>query len=100
MKPLALALALLASMPAEAAACHRYSHWYYPWRQSCRVHQVSSEFIRRPAVGREKAVIQLPPEPEIPLPSLARAEVDGGEADEASRRALLLRVAVGVPDAY
>ena len=33
-------------------------------------------------------------EPDIPLPSLARADVDGGAADEATRARVLLRAAL------
>lgn len=31
-----LILALLLGRTGEAMACHHYSIWSYPWRQSCR----------------------------------------------------------------
>jgi hypothetical protein len=34
MKAQILAIALM--LPSPALACHKYSHWYYPWPQSCR----------------------------------------------------------------
>jgi hypothetical protein len=89
---LLLAAALLASMPTEAAAsCHRYSRWYYPWPQRCFGQKLV--FIRHEApfvsLGRG------PSGPaDIPLPSLARAECVGGEADEPTRARLLLRAAM------
>jgi len=95
MRPILLALAILASTPVDAAACHRFSVWRYPWPQACHL---ASRFIPEKlpnfGTGREKAAIQLPPEPDIPLPSLARADLDGGEADEPTRAHVLLRAAL------
>jgi hypothetical protein len=92
MRALMLALALQAASPVEAAACHRFSHWRYPWAQSCGMARHLT------FIPTERAHEELPPVPDIPLPGLARADLDGGEADEASRRSLLLRAAVGDPD--
>lgn len=87
---LSLALAVLTSAPAEAAACHRYSRWYYPWPQTCRV-KAPLAYARasRPLV---KAVVE-PPDRDIPLPALARDDCLGGEADETTRGRLMLRAA-------
>jgi len=86
---LALAAALLASMPVEAAACHHYSRWYYPWPQRCGV-TAARHVTSRPVTS----VTAAQDVPEIPLPSLARADLDGGEADEPARARLLLRAAL------
>jgi hypothetical protein len=51
----------LAVQPAEAAACHRFHHWAYPWPQRCSV------AVARPAIvapvteetERTKAIEQL-----------------------------------------
>jgi hypothetical protein len=106
---LALAAALLASMPVEAAACHHYSRWYYPWPQRCAVvsrfiPEKLPKFGRAPRsplrVGHEAPFVSLGRGPSgpaaIPLPSLARADLDGGEADEPARARLLLRAAMEV----
>jgi hypothetical protein len=91
-----LAAALLAAMTTDAAACHRFSVWHYPWRQSCGVavkHQIrtiSYKFSRT----RPKGAPALPDAPAMPLPSLARADLDEPEADEAARARLLLRAAL------
>ena len=94
LRGIALAAALLASMPVEAAACHRYSRWYYPWPQRCGIlrpmRPIASPHQNEMREQREQAEQSF----EIPLPSLARADVDGGEADEPTRARLLLRVAL------
>jgi hypothetical protein len=103
---LALAAALLASMPVEAAACHRYSRWYYPWPQSCgaqiransrkpvKVANRLSTVANRLATVSPEIRDDFGKDPTIALPSLARADFDGGEADEPTRARLLLRVAL------
>jgi hypothetical protein len=96
MRSLAIALMVLATTPVEAKACHLYSRWHYPWRQSCGVPTRSPLHVRHEA----PFVAPLPPEADIPLPSLARADCDGGEADEATRGRLLLRAALEAPDAH
>ena len=102
MRWIALA-ALLASTPVEA---HCYSHWYYPWPQRCGVARqgqfrtISDKFgqaqIR--ANSRKSAAPEILPkigiDIEILLPSLARADLDGGEADEPTRARILLRAAL------
>ena len=85
-----LAAGFLLSTPVEA---HCYSRWYYPWPQRCG----AARQMVRLQVSREKAAIQLPPErndPEISLPSLARADLDEPEADEPTRAKVLLRAAL------
>ena len=88
-----LAAAFMASQPVDAAACHHYSRWYYPWPQRCGV---GRQMVRLPTrsplrVGHEAPFVG---EPEIPLPSLTRADLDGGEADEPTRAHALLRAAL------
>jgi len=94
MRRLTLAIALLAATPVEA---HCYSVWRYPWPQRCHA--------TKPLHGRNEAP-SLPKrspfaaEPEMPLPGLARADLDGGAADEATRGRLLLRAALEAPDGH
>ena len=90
MRWIALA-ALLASTPVEA---HCYSRWYYPFPQRCAVarQMVRAERGHNPTKFRE--VLSL----DIPLPSLARADLDGGEADEPTRAKILLRAALEAPN--
>ena len=97
MRWIALALALLAT-PVEA---HCYSRWFYPWPQSCgRIVTHATHATRaipnQEHPGNEARLVRLVhgPDLEIPLPSLARADLDGGEADEPTRARLLLRVAL------
>lgn len=99
MRWIALAAALLAAAPTEAvAACHHYSVWHYPRPQRCGVgHVALHKIIVDPplndfAPNRNDF--------EITLPGLARADLDGGEADEAARARLLLRVALGAANAH
>jgi hypothetical protein len=94
-----LTLALFGSAPVEAASCHRYSRWYYPWPQSCGV---ARQMVRLAHAAPHKIIVaagrnDFAPNRndfEIPLPSLARADLDGGEADEATRAHALLRAAL------
>lgn len=95
MRWIALA-ALLAATPVEA---HCYSRWYYPWPQRCGVARQMVRFRQSPPIsanGPDRANVGQdgPDEPEIPLPSLARADFDGGEADEPTRARVLLRAAL------
>jgi|HubBroStandDraft_5_1064220.scaffolds.fasta_scaffold13126_7 hypothetical protein len=85
MRWIALAMALAAT-PAEA---HCYSRWYYPWPQHCGVHSTHQK-----ASEATRASSDAPKEPDIPLPSLASADLDGGEADEPTRALILLRAAL------
>jgi hypothetical protein len=100
---LLLASALFASAPADAASCHRYARWYYPWPQRCgfvalarqaQIRANSRKFLQTVSLGRG------PSGPDIPLPSLARADFDGGEADEATRAYALLRAALEAANAH
>ena len=109
MRSLTLALALLAATPVEA---HCYSRWFYPWPQRCGV---ARQMVRRPVLqsvaasfvpnqehpANEARLVRLvqEPDPDIPLPSLARADCDGGEADEAIRARVLLRAALEAANA-
>jgi hypothetical protein len=104
---LLLALALMAASPVDAAARHCYSTWKYPWAQRCGVVVKSVRFSGLVASARRQPNPNNQPfrqphrpasEPAIALPGLARADCDGGEADEASRARLLLRAALEPPD--
>jgi hypothetical protein len=106
MRWIALAL-VLASTPVEA---HCFSIWRYNFPQRCGV---ARQMARRPVLqsvaassvpnqehpGNEARLVRLVlgPDPEIPLPSLARADLDGGLADEPTRGRVLLRAALEAP---
>jgi hypothetical protein len=94
---IALAIALVAATPVEARC---YSRWYYPFPQRCHVARQMVRFVP----FRQSPPIPANPrqeeEPEIPLPSLARADFDGGEADEPTRAKILLRAALEAPNAH
>ena len=97
---LLLALALFASAPTEAASCHRYSRWYYPWPQRCRFVALARPQIR--ASSRKLELVSPgrgPSGPDIPLPFLTSADLVGGEADEATRAHALLRAALEAANA-
>jgi hypothetical protein len=85
MRLLLILAALLVATPVEA---HCYSRWYYPWPQHCGVaHVALHKLIVTPprydfTINRHDF--------EIPLPSLARADLDGGDADEPTRARLEL----------
>jgi hypothetical protein len=91
-----LALALALTLAADpAAACHRFSVWHYPWRQSCNLRGgvVPAPKLRTietapGAVARDRG------RPTVALPSLARGDLDAGEADEPIRAHVLLRAAL------
>jgi|HubBroStandDraft_6_1064221.scaffolds.fasta_scaffold196010_3 hypothetical protein len=103
---IALTIGLLASTEASA---HCYSRWDYPWpQQRCGV---ARQMVRRPVLHsvaassvpnqeRSKNKAATPVTPVTPvtraiaLPSLAQADLDGGEADEPARARLLLRAAL------
>jgi hypothetical protein len=88
MRWIALAL-VLAATPVEA---HCYSRWYYPWPQHCG----TGEKHVFPGGKRIPPMISAPQRNDfdIPLPSLAQADLDGGEADEPTRALILLRAAL------
>jgi hypothetical protein len=102
MRRVGLALALLASMPADAAAhCHRI--WRYPWPQHCgwtRPH-VSLALGRRlplgphpvPRVGGTGASVGSA----IPLPPLSFDDMIGIEPTEEQRAHMMLRGALRGP---
>jgi len=103
---IALALALLASTEASA---HCYSRWYYPQPQRCGVarQMVRAERGHNPTRFREVlSPADIPNQErsknkaEIALPSLAQADLDGGEADEPARARLLLRAALEAANAH
>ena len=86
MRWIALAL-VLASTPVEA---HCFARWYYPWPQRCGVH---SRFSAPPSRAQKSTFVSPgrgPSGPDIPLPFLAQADLDGGAADEPTRARLEL----------
>jgi hypothetical protein len=93
-----LVLAVLAASPADAK-CHLFSVWRYPWPQRCGAARHLTRPVRHEAPFASETK---PPSfrPAIPLPSLARADLDGGAADEPTRARLLLRAVLGAPDAH
>jgi hypothetical protein len=94
-----LVLAVLAASPADAK-CHLFSVWHYPKPQRCDVARQMVRFVP----SRQSPPIPANPRqdeaPEIALPSLARADLDGGEADEPTRAKVLLRAALEAPNAH
>ena len=91
MKLLFILAALLASTPVEARC---YSRWYYPQPQRCGVAHQTVRFSTPQT--REKKLTW----PDIALPSLAQADLDGGGADEPTRARLLLRAALEAANAH
>ena len=106
MRRIALALALLASTPVEA---HCFARWYYPWPQRCRVAGPYAREVERGRQAPSRRVARVTPtgdeqgfvppslallrrhkDPDIALPSLAQADLDGGAADEPTRARLEL----------
>ena len=100
MRLLLVLAALLASTPVEA---HCFARWHYPWPQRCgavrqmvRLARVIPNQEHAANEAATRATRAIPDGLEIPLPSLARADLDGGEADEAVRAKVLLRAALEV----
>jgi hypothetical protein len=78
-----------------AHACHRFSFWAYKTAQRCGV------TAARHVTSRHVTLVTAPQdEPDIALPGLARADLDGGEADEATRAHALLRAALEAANAH
>jgi hypothetical protein len=101
------ALVTAFSGPAHGK-CHVYKYWAYNFPQRCGV---ARQMVRRPVLHsvaassvpnqeRSKNKAATPVTPVTPvtraiaLPSLAQADLDGGEADEPARARLLLRAAL------
>ena len=106
LRGIALAIALMASTPVDAAACHHFSHWYYPFPQRCgvarqMVRPVMQSVSASSAPNRERSANKATtPDIALPsLPSLAKADLVGGEADEPTRAKVLLRAALEAADA-
>jgi hypothetical protein len=98
---LLLALALMASTGASA---HCYSVWRYPWPQRCGVARQMARpslvaFARLRPVAHRPVSLR-PIALDIPLPSLARTDCIGGEADEPTRARILLRAALEASNAH
>lgn len=79
-----LALALIGSEPTEAASCHRYSVWRYPTPQHCGA---QAQYHAR-AIPR--IVPEMPPERDIPLPTLSIDDYGAGRPDEVTQARLEL----------
>lgn len=57
-------IAVLACSSAPAtAACHKYTHWYYPWPQSCRTNSYVARVPPLKVVLKEEAPVVKEPEP-------------------------------------
>jgi hypothetical protein len=83
-----------------ASACHRFSRWYYPYRQSCRVTALAPRSALRLPRARINVSLPRPAPPHvrtppffvlIPLPDLANIDW-GHPPDDDTRGRLLLRV--------
>jgi hypothetical protein len=98
MRWIALALALLALLAPTPVEAHCFARWYYPWPQRCGARHVALHKIIVAPPRNDFAADRN--DFDIPLPSLARADLDGGEADEPTRARLLLRVALEAADAH
>jgi hypothetical protein len=102
-----LAAAFMASQPVEA---HCYSRWHFPWPQRCQVAGHRTREMARWPQAPSRRVAHVTPtvgeqgllpssatccaDPDMPLPSLTSADLDGGEADEPTRTRVLLRAAL------
>jgi len=89
MRSIALAAVILAATPVEAAACHRYAIWHFPWRQRC----IEPARYSRP--GGPSAVrpsFHLPRPDGRPEPSVGLG--DPTLTDEEVRARLMLRAAM------
>jgi hypothetical protein len=59
MQAKAIAIVLAFSASPAAAKCHMYSHWYYPWKQSCNA-KVAFAYVPVP-----KIVLKEQPDPPV-----------------------------------
>jgi hypothetical protein len=97
---LLLAAAFLAAMTTDAAACHRFSVWRFPFPQQCGfsptiAKQAARRAPRLQILANSRKPAPMPQDrPALPLPSLARADLAGGQADEPTRARVLLRAAL------
>jgi hypothetical protein len=85
--------------------CHVYKYWAFKFPQRCFGQKLASVRNEAPFVEKRSPLhfgseVPFAAEPDIPLPSLARTDLDGGWADEATRARLLLRAALEAPDAH
>lgn len=99
-RAMAAILSAAIALPVEAAPCHHFSRWYYPFPQRCGAARQMTRLAPAGPTWTNLARSGPRQEPSIPLPSLARADLDGGAADEPTRARLLLRAALGDPDAH
>jgi hypothetical protein len=79
MKPVLLAMVLMAAAPTPAAACHRFARWRYPWPQRC-----GAIHAERPA---RVAAREIAPAPFAPIRSLPPPTLNDLE-DQARREAI------------
>lgn len=104
----AICAAIVMMLAVDTAdACHHYSRWFYPRRQSCRVTALAPRSAMRLPRVRIKigltARLPLPhrvatPVPEILLPDLANIEWGKLPDDEALGRLMLRVILTGKED--
>ena len=83
MRSIALAAAIMMATPTDAAACHRFTVWKFPWPQRCA--------SGRPSAARPVS-LRLPPAKAGPEPSVGLG--DPTLTDEEVRARLMLRAAM------
>jgi hypothetical protein len=49
-----LALSLTHASPSEAARCHHFSHWAFPWKQSCPSSEIIPDRVAQPETQSEQ----------------------------------------------
>ena len=95
--PTFLILTLFITTPAQAK-CHKYSHWAYPYPQTCKLYRAYAPAQRLamkstgPAIAALKPMfvppifipdIEVPPIPPAPQPAVPQPPSSGEEADRA-----------------
>jgi len=92
MRLAAVTLAVVIVLIPASASSRCFSVWHYPWAQRCGAARHMARVTKPLRVRHEAPFVS--EKPSIPLPSLARADLDGGAADEPTRARLLLRAAL------
>jgi hypothetical protein len=87
MRSVALAALIMAATPVDAAACHHFSVWRFPFPQRCRVATPGRPSTPQPASFHRPAP-EAGPGPSAGLPALDWQSCP--EADELTRARLIL----------